>query len=130
MPKKQAKFKSWILADIERHIYTPAKQATQEEISRETQWVAKALAANSYPANFIYNGRQLNRQQETNETDQCGLIIVPNAKGFSEKVAHVLREVSTYTSRSPVPSRTYFKKKLKDNIEKEASREIVHKITC
>ena len=35
------------------------------------------------PANFIYNGRQLNRQQEVNDTDQRGMVILLYAKGFS-----------------------------------------------
>ena len=43
--------------------------STEEEISRETKRVTKALAANNYPANFIHNDRQLSRQQETNDTE-------------------------------------------------------------
>ena len=58
--------------------------STEEEVSRETKRVAKALAANNCPDNFIHNSRQLNRQQEMNDTDQRGLVILPYAKGFSE----------------------------------------------
>lgn len=36
---------------------------------RADERVAKNLAANSYPANFIHNGRQLNGQQEIDKTD-------------------------------------------------------------
>ncbi|XP_074608765.1 uncharacterized protein LOC141863204 [Acropora palmata] len=66
--------------------------STEEEASRETNYkrVAKALSANNYPANFIHNDRQLNGRQEMNSTDQRGLVILPYAKGFSEKVAKVL----------------------------------------
>ena len=46
--------------------------STEEEALRETKRVTEALTANNYPANFIYNGRQLNRQQEVNDTDQHG----------------------------------------------------------
>ena len=65
--------------------------STEEEVSRKTKRVAKALAANNYPVNFIHNGRQLNRQQEMKETDRRGLVIPPYTKGFSERVANVLR---------------------------------------
>lgn len=39
---------SWITKNI---------PSTEEEVSRETKQVAKALAANNYLANFIHNGR-------------------------------------------------------------------------
>ena len=42
--------------------------STEEEALRETKPVAEVLTANNYPANFIYNGRQLIRQQEVNDT--------------------------------------------------------------
>ena len=84
--------------------------STEEEVSRETKRVAEALAANNHPANFIHNGRQLNRQQEMNDTDHRGMVILPYARGFSERVA-TFSEVST--SRSPInlfaPSRAYLK---------------------
>ena len=38
--------------------------STEEEALRETKRVTEALTANNYPANFIYSGCQLNRQQE------------------------------------------------------------------
>ena len=44
--------------------------STKEEVLRETKRVTQALTANNYPANFIYSGRQLYRQQEVNDTDQ------------------------------------------------------------
>ena len=40
---------------------------------------------------IIQNGRQLNRRQEMNDTDQRVLVILPYAQGFSEKVSKVLR---------------------------------------
>ena len=44
----------------------------------------ESLTANNYPANLIYNGRQLNRQEEVNDTDQRGMVILPYAKGLKE----------------------------------------------
>ena len=61
--------------------------STEEEAVRETKRAAEALTANNYPANFIYNGRQRNRQQEVNDSDQRGMVVLPYAKGFSEKIA-------------------------------------------
>ena len=63
--------------------------STEEEALRETKRVTEALTANNYPANFIYSDRQLNRQQEVNDTDQRGMVILPYAKGFSERIAKV-----------------------------------------
>ena len=47
--------------------------STEEEALRETKRVTEALTVNNYPANFIYSGRQLNRQQAVNDTDQRGI---------------------------------------------------------
>ena len=41
-----------------------------------TKRVTETLTANNYPTNFIYSGRQLNRQQEVNDTDQRGMVIL------------------------------------------------------
>ena len=65
--------------------------STEEEALRETKQVVEALTANNYPANFIHNGHQPNRQQEINDTDQRGMVILPYAKGFSERIAKVPR---------------------------------------
>ena len=51
--------------------------STGEEVTRETKQVAKALAAKNYPVDFIHNVRQLNRQQEMNDTDQREFVILP-----------------------------------------------------
>ena len=50
--------------------------STEEEAIGETKRVAEALTANNYPANFIYNGRQRNRQQEVNGSDQRGVVVL------------------------------------------------------
>ena len=50
--------------------------STEEEALRETKRVTEALTAKNYPANFIYSGRQLNRQQEVNDTHQHGMVIL------------------------------------------------------
>ena len=76
--------------------------STEEEVSRETKRVAKALATNNYPANFIHNGRQLSRQQEINDIDHLGFVILPYAKGFSERVAKVLRDFNIKVAHKPI----------------------------
>jgi len=53
--------------------------STEEEPVRETKRVAEALTTNNYPANFIYNDRQRNRQQEVNSSDQRGMVVLPYA---------------------------------------------------
>ncbi|XP_068717228.1 uncharacterized protein [Montipora capricornis] len=104
--------------------------STKEEPSRETKRVVKALAANNYPANFIHSDRQLNRRQELNNTDQRSLVFLPYAKGFSEKVAKVLRSFSIKVAHKPIRTIFNILKKPKDKIGKEASRGIVYKIKC
>ena len=104
--------------------------STKEEASRETKRVAKALAANNYPANFIHSDRQLNRRQDLNNTDQRGLVILPYAKGFSEKGAKVLRSFSIKVAHKPIRTISNILRKPKNKIGKEASREIVYKIEC
>ena len=96
----------------------------------ETKRVAEALAANNYPANFIHNGRQLNRQQEMNDTDHRGLVILPYARGLSERVANILRGFSVKVAHKPIHTISSILKKPKDKIEKEASRGIVYNIKC
>ena len=104
--------------------------STEEEAVRETKRVAKALTANNYPANFIYNGRQRNRQQEVNDSDQRGMVVLPYAKGFSEKIARVLRGFNIKVAHKPIRTISNILKKPKDKIEREASRGIVYKIKC
>ena len=102
----------------------------EEEVLRETKRVVEALAANNYPANFIHSGRQLNRQQEMNDTDHRGLVILPYARGFSERVANILRGFNVKVAHKPIRTISSILKKPKDKIEKEASRGIVYKIKC
>ena len=103
---------------------------TEEEVTREIKRVVKALAANNYPVNFIHNGRQLNRQQEMNDTDHRGFAILPYAKGFSERVAKVLRDFNVKVAHKPIGTISNILKKPKDKIEKEASRGVLYKIKC
>ena len=63
-------------------------------------------------------------------TDQRGLVILPYAKGFSEKVAKVHRSFSIKVAHKPIRSISNILKKPKDKIGKEASRGIVYKIKC
>ncbi|XP_068716970.1 uncharacterized protein [Montipora capricornis] len=104
--------------------------STEEEAARETKRVAEALTANNYPANFIYNGRQRNRQQEVSGSDQRGMVVLPYAKGFSEKIAGVLRGFNIKVAHKPIRTISNILKKPKDKIEREASRGIVYKIKC
>ena len=104
--------------------------STEEEALRETKRVVEALTANNYPANFIHNGHQPNRQQEVNDTDQRGMVILPYAKGFSERIAKVLRSFNIKVAHKPIRTISNILKKPKDKIEKEATRGIVYKIKC
>ena len=89
--------------------------STEEEALRETKRVMEALTANNYPASFIHNGHQPNRQQEVNDTDQIAKVL----RSFNIKVAH-----------KPIRTMSNILKKPKDKIEKEATRGIVYKIKC
>ena len=85
--------------------------STEEEVTRETKRVARALAANNYPVNFIHSGCQPNRQQQMNDTDQRGLMLsCPTLKVFPRE-SQKFFEIST--SRLPIslfaPSPTYSK---------------------
>jgi len=64
-----------------------------------------------------------------NETDQLGLVILPYAKEFSERVAKVLRGFNRKVALKFATSRNILKKP-KDKIDKEASRGVVYKLKC
>ena len=57
-------------------------------------------------------------------------VILPYAKGFSERVANVLRGFSIKVAHKPIRTISNILKKPKDKIENEASRGIVYKIKC
>jgi len=90
----------------------------EKEVSRETKRVTKALATNNYPANFIHNGRQLSRQQETNDTDHRGFVILPYAKGFSKRVANILRGFNIKVVHKPIRTISNILKNLKTRSRK------------
>ena len=104
--------------------------ATAVAFFRETKRVVEALTANNYPVNFIHNVHQPNRQQEINDTDQRGMVILPYAKGFSERIAKVLRSFNIKVAHKPIRTISNILKKPKDKIEKEVTRGIVYKIKC
>jgi len=80
-------------------------------------------AANNYPVNFIHNGRQLNRQQEMNDIDQRGFIILPYAKGFSTRVAKVLRDFNVKVAHKSIrPISNILKKSQKTVFVGQTSR--------
>lgn len=95
----------------------------KEEVLLETKRVPKALAANNYPANFIHDGLQLNRQQEMNDTDQRGLVILLMPKHFPRELQKFF---AVSTSRSPIslssPSRAYLKSQKRQEREKGFQR--------
>ena len=62
-----------------------------------------------------------------NSTDQRGLVILPYAKDFSEKVAKVLRSFSIKVAHKPIRT---ISNKPKDKIGKDDNRGIVYKIRC
>ena len=80
----------------------------------------------NYPADFIHKDRQPNRQQEVND----GIVVLPYDKGFSERVAKVLRGFNIKVAYEPIRIISNILKKPKGKIEKEASRGIVYKIKC
>ena len=94
--------------------------STEEEASRETKRVAKALAANNYPANFIHNDRKLNGRQEINSTDQRGFTY---AKVFAEKVAKVLRSFSIKVAHKPIRTMSNILKNQKTKSGKRIAEE-------
>ena len=65
-----------------------------------------------------------------NDTDQRGFVILPYAKGFSERLAKVLRDFNIKVVHRPIRTIFNLLKKPKDKIEKEASRGVVYKIKC
>ena len=86
--------------------------STEEEVSRETKRVAKALATNNYPANFIHNGRQLSTWTTRNKWYRPSWLCYPPLRQrIFPKELQTFFEVST--SRSPInlfaPSRAYSK---------------------
>ena len=89
-----------------------------------------SLTASNYPVNFIHYVHQPKRQQEINDTDQRGMVILPYAKGFSESIAKVLRSFNIKVAHKPIQTISNILKKPKDKIEKEATRGIVYKIKC
>ena len=80
-------------------------------------------AANNYPVNFIHNGRQLNRQQEMNDIDQRGFIILPYAKGFSTRVAKVLRDFNVKVAHKSIRPISNILKKAKRQDQERGLRD-------
>ena len=65
-----------------------------------------------------------------NDTGQRGIVILPYAKGFSERIARVLRGFNIKVAHKPIRTISNILKKPKDRIERDASRGIVYKIKC
>ncbi|KAL9951491.1 hypothetical protein ACROYT_G044160 [Oculina patagonica] len=106
--------------------------STEEEVSSESKRVLKALAANNYPINFIRNGRQSNAEQKSgaNVVEQRGLVVLPYAKGFSERISRVLKGFNVKVAHKPIRSIANILKKPKDKISEESSKGVVYKIKC
>ena len=58
------------------------------------------------------------------------MVILPYAKGFSERITKVLQGYCIKVTHKPIRTISNILKKPKDKIEKEASRGIVYKIKC
>ena len=56
------------------------------------------------------------------------MVVLPYAKGFSEKTARVLRGFNIKVAHKPIRTISNILKKPKDKIEREASRGVVYKI--
>ena len=65
-----------------------------------------------------------------NDTDQRGLVILPYAKSFSERITKVLRSFNIKVAHKPIHSIPNILKKPKDKIEKEDSKGVIYKIKC
>ncbi|KAL9952730.1 hypothetical protein ACROYT_G040023 [Oculina patagonica] len=106
--------------------------STEEEVSSESNRVLNALAANNYPINFIRNGRQSNAEQKSgaNVVEQRGLVVLPYAKGFSERISRVLKGFNVKVAHKPIRSIANILKKPKDKISEESSKGVVYKIKC
>ena len=65
-----------------------------------------------------------------NDVDQREFVILPYAKGFSERVAKVLRGFNVKVAHKPIRTISNIFKKPKDKIEKDASRGVVYRIKC
>ncbi|XP_078352246.1 uncharacterized protein LOC144636924 [Oculina patagonica] len=98
--------------------------STEEEVSSESNRVLNALAANNYPINFIRNGRQSNAEQKSgaNVVEQRGLVVLPYAKGFSERISRVLKGFNVKVAHKPIRSIANILKKPKDKISEESSK--------
>ena len=64
------------------------------------------------------------------DSDQRGMVVLPYAKGFSEKIARVLRGFNIKVAHKSIRTISNILRKPKDKIEREASRGIVYKIKC
>ncbi|XP_078343973.1 uncharacterized protein LOC144629608 [Oculina patagonica] len=106
--------------------------STEEEVSSESKRVLKALAVNNYPINFIRNGRQSNAEQKSgaNVVEQRGLVVLPYAKGFSERISRVLKGFNVKVAHKHIRSIANILKKPKDKISEESSKGVVYKIKC
>ena len=114
---------------ISNHTTIPSINARSYAPSRIAQRIFHPPRRKHYEKLSEY-GRQLSRQQEVNGTDQRGMVILPYAKGFSERIAKVLRGFYIKVAHKPIRTISNILKEPKDKIEKEASRGIVYKIKC
>ena len=87
-------------------------------------------SSRKYKYSNIHNCCKPCRRQEVNDTDQRGLVILPYAKSFSERITKVLRSFNIKVAHKPIHSIPNILKKPKDKIEKEDSKGVIYKIKC
>ena len=104
--------------------------SNEEEILLETKYVTQALFANNYPTHFLRKGHQLNTEREisANDADQGGLVILPYAKGFSEKIARVLKSFSIKVEHKRIRIISNILKKPIERTSEEAVRGAVYRV--
>ena len=106
--------------------------SNEEEILLETKHVTQALFANNYPTHFLRKGHQLNTERETsaNDANQGGLVILPYAKGFSEKIARVLKSFSIKVEHKRIRIISNILKKPIERTSEEAVRGVSYRVKC
>ena len=101
---------------------------TDEEKTAEFQRLTATLKANGYPARFIDSCKPVNHAKDRGSTRN--LVVLPYAKGASEKITRVLNQHNIKVAHKPVRTVGSFYRRPKDQPKKEDTRGTVYKIEC
>ena len=105
--------------------------STDEEKTAEVQRVTATLKANGYPARFIDSCKSRKpRERQGNQAVTRNLVVLPYAKGASEKITRVLNQHNIKVAHKPIRTVGSFFKRPKDQRKKEDTRGTVYKIKC